>query len=212
MTPTDVTAVPHASVPLPIVDGTIKSVTDMTRTAFDDFLFAPIAEGENGMPLSVLSALARLGVDPWLEAVDLSRLPSEAATRRLAAFIAELPEQGLSEPLNPAGISARLIALLPRRTVTSPPAGPPAGPLARPPAGPRAGKTSPPVGTAVNSRVVIFAVVFTILLGAQCLVALHQSPAETGNTQGTSVDPASRYTPASSTALAGRGAGQSRRD
>jgi hypothetical protein len=36
-------------------------------TEFDDFLFAPIGEDRNDMPLSVLSALARLDIDPWQE-------------------------------------------------------------------------------------------------------------------------------------------------
>jgi hypothetical protein len=43
----------------------------MTRSAFDNFLYAPIGEDKNGMLLSVLSALARQGIDrkyvpvPW---------------------------------------------------------------------------------------------------------------------------------------------------
>jgi len=44
-------------------------------TEFDDFLFAPIGEDRNDMPLSVLSALARLDIDPWQEADKLARLP-----------------------------------------------------------------------------------------------------------------------------------------
>lgn len=47
---------------------------------FDDFLFAPIGEDKNDMPLSMLSALARLDIDPWQEAAELSRLPEETAT------------------------------------------------------------------------------------------------------------------------------------
>jgi hypothetical protein len=35
---------------------------------YDDFLFASMGEDRNGLPLSVLSALARLDVDPWEEA------------------------------------------------------------------------------------------------------------------------------------------------
>jgi hypothetical protein len=44
---------------------------------FDDFLFAPIGEDGNGMLLSVLSALARLGFDPWEEAAKLAQLPGD---------------------------------------------------------------------------------------------------------------------------------------
>lgn len=77
---------------------------------FDAFLFASIVEDGNGMLLSVLSALARLDVDPWQEAANLARLPAEAATKRLASLIAILP----SEPSADAGkIATRLIALLP---------------------------------------------------------------------------------------------------
>lgn len=79
---------------------------------FDDFLFAPIGEDRNGMLLSVLSALARLDIDPWQEAAKLAGLPEESATQRLASLIAELPDEPAAHP-GPATIAARLIALLP---------------------------------------------------------------------------------------------------
>jgi hypothetical protein len=84
-------------------------------TEFDDFLFAPIGEDRNDMPLSVLSALARLDIDPWQEADKLARLPGETATQRLASLIAALPDWP-SMHLDHGTIAARLIALLPRRT------------------------------------------------------------------------------------------------
>jgi hypothetical protein len=59
---------------------------------FDDFLLAPIGEDNGGMLLSVLSALARLDVDPWEEAARLAELPGDKATRKLAALIAALPD------------------------------------------------------------------------------------------------------------------------
>src|SRR5208282_1875873 len=80
---------------------------------FDDFLFAPISEDRNGMLLSVLSALARLDIDPWREAAQLAELPEGTATRRLASLIEALPEEPSAHP-DPATIAARLIALLPR--------------------------------------------------------------------------------------------------
>ena len=100
-------------------------MVEMTRSAsvsllgseFDDFLFAPIGEDRNGMLLSVLSALARLDVDPWQEAAKLARLPWETATQSLASLIAALPD-GPSAHLDPGTIAARLIALLPRRAST----------------------------------------------------------------------------------------------
>ena len=67
------------------------------------------------MPLSVLSALARLDIDPWQEADELARLPVETATQRLASLIATLPKHP-SAHLDPGTIAARLITLLPTRT------------------------------------------------------------------------------------------------
>jgi hypothetical protein len=55
---------------------------------FDDFLRAPIGEGSNGIRLSVLSAFARLGMDPWQEAARLSGLPTEAAVTQLSSCTA----------------------------------------------------------------------------------------------------------------------------
>ena len=65
---------------------------------FDEFLFTPIGEEENGMVLNVLSAFARRNVDPWEEAARLSRLPRDVATRELCAMIAELAS-GAAPPL-----------------------------------------------------------------------------------------------------------------
>ncbi len=87
-------------------------------SAFDAFLFAPMGEDGNGMLLSVLTVLARLGIDPWLEAAELARLPEETATQRLTSFIAALPDAETVHP-DPPRIAARLIALLPRVTSIS---------------------------------------------------------------------------------------------
>jgi hypothetical protein len=80
---------------------------------FDNFLFAPIGEDRNGT-LSVVSALARLDVDPWQEAGELAQLPWETATQRLASLIAALPDGPSAHP-DPGAVATRLIALLPRR-------------------------------------------------------------------------------------------------
>lgn len=85
------------------------------RSEFDAFLFAPIGDdNDNGMQLSVLSALARRNIDPWEEAARLSVLPSEAATRKLTELIAGLPGGKSTRP-DAGPIAARLIALLPHR-------------------------------------------------------------------------------------------------
>ena len=91
------------------------SVTYLTRQ-FDDFLFARIDEGSDAMPLSVLSMLARLDIDPWEEAAKLARLPRAAAARRLADFIAATPGAPLAY-LNAKTVSDRLLNLLPSAPV-----------------------------------------------------------------------------------------------
>lgn len=85
---------------------------------FDDFLFASVGEEQNGMPLSVVSALARLNVDPWQEAANLAQLPGTTAARRLASLIAALPDRP-STHLDPVSNAARLVARLPRRVSLS---------------------------------------------------------------------------------------------
>lgn len=90
---------------------TSASVTYLTRQ-FDDFLFARIDEGSNAPPLSVLSMLARLDIDPWEEAAKLARLPRAAAARRLVDFIAATPGAP-SAYLNAKTVSDRLLSLLP---------------------------------------------------------------------------------------------------
>ena len=115
------------------------------RSDFDDFLFATIGDDNNGMLLSVNSALARSGVDPWEEAATLARLPAETATRNLASLIAALPEGPSARP-DPGTIAARLIALLPR----------PAGPETQSRA------TLPVIGAVRNSWAIRYVIVFVI--------------------------------------------------
>jgi hypothetical protein len=81
---------------------------------FGNFLFATVGEERMGVPLSVLSALTRLGLDPWLEAARLSDLPKDFAIATLSGMIARLPVGGweLSET---RGIAARLVEFLPQR-------------------------------------------------------------------------------------------------
>ena len=65
------------------------------------------------MLLSVISAFARLDLDPWQEAANLAQLPKATAARRLASLIAKLPGVPLAQ-LDIAAAAARLIACLPR--------------------------------------------------------------------------------------------------
>lgn len=84
----------------------------MNRSDFDEFLFAPLGDEKNGMTLRVVSALARLGFDPWGEAARLSTLPKAQATMILAGLFARLPDAAVPSPLA-AFQAARLVALLP---------------------------------------------------------------------------------------------------
>ena len=81
------------------------------KPEFNDFLYAAVGADGNEMPLSVLSALSRLDVDPWQEAAELSELPSDTATKRLALLLARLP--GVRPQADLRAIADRLIELLP---------------------------------------------------------------------------------------------------
>ena len=67
------------------------------------------------MLLSVLSALARMNVDPRKEAAALAELPRKEAVHRLSCLIEALPVRP-SAPEDPVTIAARLIKLLPHRS------------------------------------------------------------------------------------------------
>jgi hypothetical protein len=119
---------------------------------FDDFLFASIGKERNGMLLSVVSARARLNVDPWQEAANLAQLPGTTATRRLASLIASLPDKPITR-LDPVANAARLIAHLPRRL----------GLTALSAAAPR----SVSIPAVMQSRIVLYvALILIVVLGA----------------------------------------------
>lgn len=82
------------------------------RPEFGDFLYAAVGADRREMPLSVLSALSRLNVDPWQEAAELSELPPDTATKRLASLLARLPGDRWPQA-DLWTIADRLIELLP---------------------------------------------------------------------------------------------------
>jgi hypothetical protein len=96
-----------------VVQGSSAPSVFLPRSEFDAFLFAPVGIDANGMTLSVLSMLARTGIDPWSEAADLAQLPGAKAIDTLISFIAALPD-GVVSQIDGASIAARLVALLPR--------------------------------------------------------------------------------------------------
>ena len=87
------------------------------RPDLDRFLFAQVGNEVEGAPLSVISALTRLGLDPWEEAGRLSSFSDREATEQLARLIADL--HGHADHLCDAReIATGLVALLPAHGVT----------------------------------------------------------------------------------------------
>jgi hypothetical protein len=145
---------------------THTATTPLLGPEFDSFLFASIAEEKNGLLLSVLSALARLNLDPWQEAAQLAKLPKDTATRRLASLIAR-QTGNQSKPLDTEAIAARLVALLPAARAN-------AGELLR---------ETPRTGALVNSRgqKYMYVAIMAALLGSQLVMAAHQRPVQSAN-------------------------------
>jgi hypothetical protein len=81
------------------------------QLALEDFLSAPICEQQNGMPLTVMSAFARLNVDPLKEAVRLAGLPPAVAATTLTKIIGRLLSSAVL--FDATSTAARLVKLLP---------------------------------------------------------------------------------------------------
>src|ERR1700726_749594 len=94
-----------------IMDNRLSVLSVTSR--YNQFLYAPICEEANGMQLSVLSALARMDVDPWEEATRLAAMPKAIAKRALVSTL----DRVLGKSRNPSEtevIAARLVQLLPQ--------------------------------------------------------------------------------------------------
>ena len=94
---------------------TLRPEYSLGHSEYNAFLFAAVGEEKVGLPLTVLTALTRLGFDPWREAARLSDLPKETAARAFAATIAMLPE-GDWKASELEAIAARLVNWLPGRS------------------------------------------------------------------------------------------------
>jgi hypothetical protein len=92
---------------------THAALTPLLGCEFDPFLFATIGDERDDPLLSVVSAFARLDLDPWKEAASLARMPRDEAKRRLTSLIESLPNRATTG-LSPETIAARLTALLPQ--------------------------------------------------------------------------------------------------
>jgi len=131
---------------------------------FDPFLFASIGVDRHGQLLSVISALARSDLDPWLEAVSLSRMSQGQATARLCGLIAALPDGPPSgRPVD--AVAGELAALLPQTAKWTPP------PKAAPP------KTAPLRAVMIpNGRFALGAVALAVLIALSLLFSTHTPP------------------------------------
>jgi hypothetical protein len=89
--------------------------TALLRSNLNDFLFANVGLEARGMTLSVISVLARQGLDPWQEAGRLADLPNAEATDSLARTIAGMP-QSLWNITDATVIARRLTGMLPGRS------------------------------------------------------------------------------------------------
>ncbi len=74
---------------------------------YEPFLYAIVCDERNGMPLTVVSAIARSGADPWREAARIAKLPKTVALEALSRMIPNRDDAQNS------AIANRLFALLP---------------------------------------------------------------------------------------------------
>jgi hypothetical protein len=148
---------------------------------FDSFLFTALGEDRNGLPLSVVSLLARMNLDPWQEAGTLATLPAEAAARRLTVSLDSLTDPIMRQSISETKV-LRLLALLPRR----------APPTAPAPLG--GAQTDAVRRPGTRLRIIIFITSAIVLVGAQIFVAHRNGPSHTGVVPGPAV-PAVRPPP-----------------
>jgi hypothetical protein len=76
---------------------------------YERFLYAVVCDEPNGATLTMVSAIARSGADPWREAARIAKLPKAAAFEALARLI---PDRGDADK---TAIANRLLALLPTK-------------------------------------------------------------------------------------------------
>ena len=93
------------------------------RPDLDPFLFAVVGEGQNGIPLSTISALTQLDLDPWDEAGRLAGLGKRDAVEQLTGLLLRLPgpRRPLAEEVRQ--IAVALIDVLPPASGIAKPAG-----------------------------------------------------------------------------------------
>jgi hypothetical protein len=123
---------------------------------YDEFLFAPVCKEANGMQLSVLSALARLNLDPWEEATRLAAMPKEDARRVLISTLGFVAGTSRS-PSEAQMTAARLVRLLPDQSECATP-------------------TAQPIADVSAQRTNYWLALLFIAM-AIAILSLHQAPA-----------------------------------
>lgn len=142
---------------------------------FDAFLFASVGEDRNGTPVSVLSALARFGVDPWKEAETLAKLPQADAADRLDEMILALADVP-SAVADHHGIASRMIALLPQAATIQT----------------TVRKAARSMAPEQNNLVILWVVVMLIFMIVQTLAPRPDTGASGGDGSGTASAPLTR--------------------
>lgn len=95
---------------------TLRPEYSLGHSAYNEFLFGSLGQDASGTEVTMLSALSRLGIDPWQEAARLAALPRDGAVEVLAATLLRLPD-GTTPASEAEKIAARLVALLPEGSV-----------------------------------------------------------------------------------------------
>jgi hypothetical protein len=91
----------------------------LKNSGLGPFLFSEVGTEANGSGLTILSILARLGQDPWVEAAKWAKLPQAAMVERLAQCMAQMPLDPQAQAAAPA-TAARLFGLLPTQGAALP--------------------------------------------------------------------------------------------
>lgn len=92
---------------------------DLSPSELDDFLHADIGPEPNGMPLTVLSLLARSGLDPWDEARRLCALSDATAISCMTDRIRSSSPSLRNRP-DLRTLAATLVTRLPGHTARPP--------------------------------------------------------------------------------------------
>jgi hypothetical protein len=103
---------------------TVRPDYALSRARYTPFLFTVVGTERrdalnSGEDITVLTALARIGVDPWQEAARLAVLPRVEAAESLAETFVNLPDTRWAEG-DAAGTAQRIIDTLPKLTRRAP--------------------------------------------------------------------------------------------